>query len=67
MGKLVEIKNDEDALALVRIALWRNSKSVYLYILHEYDHDNGVILTKIEPIIQGSEGGVEECANFVEM
>ena len=60
LGNLVQIKNDEDALALARIALKRNLRSVYLYIFHGYDHGNGVILTKIEPIIKSSDGGGEE-------
>ena len=44
LSKLVEIKNDNDTLALVGIYLWRNIKVVYLYVLHWYDHGNGTFL-----------------------
>ena len=64
---MVEIKNDEDAIALARIALWRNLKSVCLYILHRYDHVNGVILIETEPIIEGNGVVREEYAKFVEV
>ena len=66
LNKLVEIKNNKDAVALFRITLWRNLKNECLYILLGYDQGHGVILT-IEPIIQSNEGGGKEYANFVDL
>ena len=39
-----------DTITLARIALWKNHKNVGIYVLHGFDHGNGVVLTKTEPI-----------------
>ena len=44
------IKNDIDAIALARITLQKNYKNVDIYVLHGFDHGNGVVLIEIEPI-----------------
>ena len=38
LDRLVEIKDDNDALALTRIALWRQTKSANVFVFHGYDH-----------------------------
>ena len=68
LDRLVEIKDDNDALTLARIALWRQIRNVGVFIFDRYDHGNGVVLTQIEPIIEGkvrvsykdNGGGVEK-------
>ena len=50
LDQIVEIKNDIDAIALARITLWKNYKNVDIYVLYGFDHGNGVVLTKTEPI-----------------
>ena len=45
LSKLVEVKDDNDAMAIARIALWRLMKNVDLFMLHGCNKGNGVVLS----------------------
>ena len=45
LGILKELKDDNDAIALVKIALWRFIKQAHIFVLNGFKNGKGVILT----------------------
>ena len=54
LDRLVEIKNNNDAVVLARTTLWRQMKCANVFVFHGYDHGNGVMLIEIASIIEGN-------------